>query len=98
MTTNKGGAPKGNNNAGKNKAWSDAVRKALIQSKGGIAGAAKQLVKLANSGDLSALKEIGDRLDGRPAQAVQADVGGTVTIEQVIYGDPAKAIKPLDST
>jgi len=98
MTTNKGGAPKGNNNAGKNKAWSDAVRKALIQSKGGIASAAKQLVKLANAGDLGALKEIGNRLDGRPAQAVQADVGGTVTIKQVIFGDPAKAIKPLDST
>ena len=92
-----GGAPKGNTNAAKGKQWSDAVRKVVIQSKK-LDTLANKLVDMALDGDLQAIKELGNRLDGRPAQAVQADVGGTVTIKQVIFGDPAKAIKPLDST
>ena len=91
-----GGAPKGNTNAAKGKQWSDAVRKVVIQSKK-LDTLANKLVDMALDGDLQAIKELGNRLDGKPAQAVQADVGGTVTIEQVIYGDPAKAIKPMDS-
>jgi hypothetical protein len=32
---------------------------------------ALKLIELAEGGDLQAIKEIGDRLDGRPAQAIE---------------------------
>lgn len=55
------------------KVWRDAVLKA-IRERNGAKGpqfleiAAKALVAAAASGDVSALKEIGDRLDGKSPQ------------------------------
>lgn len=66
----KGGAPKGNQNAAKAKIWSDAVRKAVLSGKK-LSTLANKLVSLAEEGDLQALKEIGDRLEGKPVQAVE---------------------------
>ena len=39
---------------------------------------AERLVKRALDGDIAAMKEIGDRLDGRPAQSV--DVSGSLGV------------------
>ena len=69
-----GGQP-GNQNAAKGRRWAIAIEKALeLRSK---ADQQKALVELAGKlldkcakGDLQALKELGDRLDGRPSQAV----------------------------
>ncbi len=36
-------------------------------------------MRVGDGGDVSALKEIGDRLDGKPAQAVNVDVNVQVT-------------------
>ena len=66
---NKGGAPIGNKNATKNKIWSDAVRKAIVQGEN-INLLAAALVEKALAGDISALKEIGDRLEGKPTQQI----------------------------
>ena len=66
---NKGGAPIGNKNATKNKIWSDAVRKAITQGEN-INLLAAALVEKALAGDISALKEIGDRLEGKPTQQI----------------------------
>lgn len=66
---NKGGAPIGNKNASKNKIWSDAVRKAITQGEN-INLLAHALVEKAMAGDISALKEIGDRLEGKPTQQI----------------------------
>lgn len=64
----------GNQNAYKNKPWADALRRALIRYEGGKENAlnliADQTVKLAVSGEQWAIKEIGDRQDGKAAQSL----------------------------
>jgi hypothetical protein len=68
----------GNQNAYKNKPWADALRRAMARFEGGKENAlnliAEQTVKLAVSGEQWAIKEIGDRQDGKAAQSV--NVGG----------------------
>jgi hypothetical protein len=60
------------------KAWRDAIRKAVNQrDKDGskaLERLANKLVRLGEDGDVSALKEIGDRLDGKATQAIEANV------------------------
>lgn len=68
-TENKGGAPIGNKNASKNKIWSDALRKAIVQGEN-INLLAQALVDKALAGDISALKELGDRLEGKATQQI----------------------------
>lgn len=70
------GAPVGNQNAKKGKAWSEAIRRAIREKYEGddyeakLAQLARKLVDAADGGDLAALKEVGDRHDGKPAQSV----------------------------
>ena len=53
---------------------------------------ARRLVTKAMEGDVAALKEIGDRLDGKPAQATTLDVSVQITrIERKIV-DPLVVI------
>ena len=78
--SNRGGQ-EGNNNAGKNKAWKTALNKVLRdynQGKGSkvenywaLQKIGEKLVDLALEGDMQAIKEIGDRVDGRPAQTTE---------------------------
>ena len=55
---------------------------------------AEKLLTLAENGDIQALKEVGDRLDGKPAQQVQlsgdADAPIVQRIEQVIVDPQSK--------
>lgn len=60
------------------KFWADAVTRAVNRRLDDIEGQPKKLDRLADklvdaglAGEIPALKEIGDRLDGRPAQAVK---------------------------
>jgi hypothetical protein len=74
------GAPLGNNNAGEGKRYRKAIERALAHKCGsvddGLFEVAKARVLKALEGDPDAAKEIGDRFDGRPAQAVtQGDDG-----------------------
>lgn len=70
------GAPLGNRNAAKAKVWHAAIMRALERRKpadervAAIDELADKLLDLVAKGDLGALKEFGDRLDGKPAQAV----------------------------
>ena len=67
------GAPIGNKNAagGKERMWNDALRRAIKQdSADRLRMAAEQLLTLASEGESWAIKELGDRLDGKAAQAV----------------------------
>lgn len=72
------GAPKGNQNAKKAKIWTAAIERALEKrSKAAfdeIDRLAEKLLDQCAEGDLQALKELGDRLEGKPGQSVV--VGG----------------------
>lgn len=80
------GAPLGNTNATKSKAWSDAIRKAMVKGKG-YERLAKKLVDMAEEGDIAAMKEIGDRLEGKPKQTIDADVQMDLVVEIVKFSD-----------
>jgi len=72
-------APLGNQNATKAKPWADAIRRALAraeQNEGdprSLNALADRLLTACQAGELQALKELGDRLDGKPAQAIVGD-------------------------
>lgn len=81
------GGQEGNNNAGKNKPWADAIRRALLAEDGKeLRALAQKLIERAKEGDVTALKEIGDRTDGRPVQAIAND-GDTPFVVQVLRFD-----------
>jgi hypothetical protein len=71
-------APTGNQNAARAKVWRAAIERALerrSQSRTDgikeIDALADKLLTLVSQGDLGALKEFGDRIDGKPAQAIE---------------------------
>ena len=67
------GGQKGNNNAARGSEWREAVVKAIKRGKG-LDQLAEVLVAKALEGDMVALKEVGDRLDGKPKQQVDVTV------------------------
>ena len=70
-TTNKGGAPEGNDNAKKGKMFYDALRKILVQNDQlKLRKISEKLADAAEKGESWAIKEIMDRMDGKPV-AVQ---------------------------
>lgn len=66
-------------NKGKDKPWADALRLAVYredaEGKRRLLRIAEKCAEAAEAGDMQAIKEIGDRLDGKPAQE------STVTID-----------------
>lgn len=84
------GAPKGNNNAGKGSQWREAISYALENYEGVEKGqalrkVAAKVVGMALEGDMQAIKEIGDRLDGKPVQAISGEGGGPLTVEIIRF-------------
>lgn len=68
-------APAGNQNAAKAKVWHAAIMRALDKRGAGdrlkaLDELAEKLLQAVETGDLAALKEFGDRIDGKPAQQV----------------------------
>jgi hypothetical protein len=64
------GAPTGNKNAQKGQMWNDSLRKAIAQDDGRrLRASIEQLLNLASKGEPWAIKELADRLDGRPKPA-----------------------------
>lgn len=85
---NPGGRPK-------EKPWRDAIRKALARAedvgdeKRKLANLAWKLLENAANGDLSALKELGDRLDGKVPQTIAGDDDlDPVTVRTIVTGVP----------
>jgi hypothetical protein len=70
------GNPTGTN--GNTKDWAGAIKRALAR-KGegdyhqGLNKLADALLVKAEDGDMAALKEVGDRLDGKPAQTLEGN-------------------------
>jgi hypothetical protein len=94
------GAPVGNKNAATTKRpWAEALQRALeahkpIEQRQKLDALAVAVIEKAMSGDVQAIKEIGDRLDGKPRQQteIMGENGGAVQfarIERVIT-DPKK--------
>lgn len=70
------GAPVGNSNAAKGKQWAEAVKRAIRTKYGkewdeALHDLAARLVEAADKGDMQALKEVGDRIDGKPKQQIE---------------------------
>lgn len=69
------------------KFWADAVRRAVNRRMENVEGRPKKLEALADklvaaglNGEIAALKEIGDRIDGRPTMAVDhSSTDGTMS-------------------
>ena len=81
----KAGAPEGNQNAKKGREWTAAIRNALAHYSGegateGMNKIARKLVDAAENGDSWALKELGDRVEGKPSQIIEASVDSTVHV------------------
>lgn len=65
------GAPVGNKNASKNRPWAEAINRALLAEDGKeLRALAEKLIEQAKEGNIPALKEIGDRVDGKAAQQI----------------------------
>jgi hypothetical protein len=67
-------APKGNKNAARGTQWRDAVRKVVLRD-GKLEALAQALVARGLEGDMAALREIGDRLDGKVAPGYEPETG-----------------------
>ena len=103
------GRPKGAEN--KNKSWRDAVRAAVNELRKdedsskkikSLRLLARKLVDRALEGDVAAIREVGDRLDGKATQQVIVDKNLTVThIEHTIIDMPkvieGEVIEVLDA-
>ena len=86
----KGGQP-GNNNAGKNKLFTDRIRMDLIQSPAKLEKIVTKLLDLAQEGEAWAVKEVMDRVDGKAiaTQEVTGPNGAELkTGVQITFVDP----------
>ena len=77
-SNNKVGAPEGNDNARKGKMFYDALRKILVQNdQFKLRKISEKLADAAEKGEAWAIKEIMDRMDGKPVaiQEIQGPDG-----------------------
>jgi hypothetical protein len=80
-------------NKGQDKPWREALWKAVCELDGDekkLVRIARAVVTAASTGDMQAAREIGDRLDGKPRQEIDA------TVEQTNYVVEIPAL-PKDS-
>lgn len=84
MADGKAGAPDGNTNSSKdNRLWRNTIMRAIAQGNPDrLRRIADALLDKAAEGDMAAIKELGDRLDGKANQQVQltGESGGPLVI------------------
>jgi hypothetical protein len=81
------GAPVGNQNAANGKKWKAAIDRALearskLEGREILDALADELINQALAGEQWAFQQLGDRLDGKPKQQIEAsgDGGGPIVI------------------
>jgi hypothetical protein len=72
-STNRVGAPLGNDNHRKGKPFQNALRRAIAQNPQKLRNAADKVLDLAEAGEAWAVKEIADRLDGKSHQSTSLE-------------------------
>ena len=85
------GAPIGNTNGRKeNRLWGETIRRAVAQNDAQkLRALADKLIDLAAAGDVAALREVGDRLDGKPAQQLQHTGADDGPVKMIVSNDDA---------
>ena len=89
------GAPIGNSNAHKGKTWNDALRRAIASDQGArVLKAAHRLLDDAANGEPWAIKELADRLDGKPRQEsiIESNVENTPQHFQIVFISPKEKL------
>lgn len=80
-------AAKGNQYSAKERIWCQAINNALekrgkkLGRMGALEELAEKLLSQCDQGDMSALKELGDRMDGKPVQAIAGDKDSPLTVQ-----------------
>ena len=92
------GGQAGNNNAGKNRIWADAINKVLCQANEGEKHAnlrklAEKIIEKALDGDMVAMKEIGDRVDGKALASIE--VSGHMSLSDMTEAALDKRLREL---
>jgi hypothetical protein len=92
-STNKGGAPEGNDNAKKGKMFYDQLRKILVQNDQlKLRKISEKLAEAAEKGEAWAIKEIMDRMDGKPVAVQEVQGPGGVELKTgftLVFEEPA---------
>jgi hypothetical protein len=88
----KAGAPEGNTNSSRdNRLWRNTIQRAIAQGNGErLRAIAEKLLDKAAEGDMAAIKELGDRLDGKASQQVM--LSGSVGVHQLTDDELDRAI------
>lgn len=90
-----GGQP-GNNNAADGKIWRTAIRQALdrrsksrVDGKAEIDALAEKLIDCALEGQIPAMREFGDRIEGKAAQGIEltGKDGGPFVVQVLKFAD-----------
>lgn len=80
--------PKGSEN--KDKPFREALRMEIAEagdSPKSLRSVARALLEKAATGDVQAIKEVADRLDGKAPQAITDAGGGPIVVKIVKFGD-----------
>jgi len=87
------GAPEGNTNAARGAEYRQALKRVMAREEGtaskGLEKVAAELFKAAIAGEQWAVKEVADRFDGRPAQAIVGDseFDPVQVLHKILLGD-----------
>lgn len=84
----KRGGQLNNRNAAKGRIFGDAIRKAVAQGDGNkLRDIAEKLLDMAQEGDIQAIREVADRLDGKAKQSTEiSDPDGKPVSFRMILG------------
>lgn len=82
------GFQKGNKLAIRHRIWTEAIKRAMREEFGSdwekcLTAAAKPLVQALKAGDMAAIKEVGDRLEGKPHQTSEVTVNRVSSLEDI---------------